>query len=274
MLYFERWISLSVHCVMALYMFSKLLGSWSIHSYVSEKPRICYLKYGIQCRPEDFLRLFPYVVNRCAPSHYHMKISRFGDKKEWRYSMLPGRNMVEVMDRTRPCWAFVFVGFSKNLSVELQIKRTLYCKCEFIGINNKVIPDVLHFIKILEHLFISELDDMYAFLPELLHRKSFEDNLVIPCQVTLDLPLPNTDELTLFMRFIQLMIEERRHTMLSVQITKSTLSITNKLYSHNITELRSRSHLVDFLDCGSSCGTTTRGASRHSTGHSTRCTSR
>uniref|UniRef100_A0A7I4YQA5 Methyltransferase n=1 Tax=Haemonchus contortus TaxID=6289 RepID=A0A7I4YQA5_HAECO len=177
-----------------------------------------------------------------------MNVYRFGDDDDWRYSMLPLAGSEE-----KPCYAFIFVGFSHGLTVELQIKRSLLLDCPMIGVdptnsdtahefslnigeveqenlnswngmNERSLASLVafslelrqsHAAIIAEHVFVTDLDDVYSFLPYMLDDIGLA-KYIVPCQLTVDLPYPHPRQLEVFVNFIRRVVDDERYTILSV----------------------------------------------------------
>lgn len=218
----------------------------------------------------QFVEVLPYIAERCAPLFSDMDIYRLGDDDDWRYSMLP-----KLKSDKEKCNVFVFLGFSKGLAVELQIKRDLLVECDMFAMHyddtdtaHDFVLNVGEFVQghvrtwngaerrslatiiaqtmelkpangaiVAEHVFITEIDDVYSILPYVLKTDGYI-RYIVSCQLTLDLPPPTPHQLRDFIEFIRGVINEERYTILAVTALKPGLRVY--LFNHHHRSCKSR----------------------------------
>ncbi|KAK5967302.1 hypothetical protein GCK32_016616 [Trichostrongylus colubriformis] len=83
-----------------------------------------------------------------------------------------------------------------------------------------------------EHVFVTELKDVYLFLPHMLDNDGFA-RYIVPCQLTVDLPLPDPLQLQTFVSFIRKIIDDERYTILSVLNFSDKIRIYLFNHSHS-----------------------------------------
>ncbi|KAK6751702.1 hypothetical protein RB195_003239 [Necator americanus] len=226
----------------------------------------CYHKYWKYFNLENFLDLLPFIAERCAPSPSVMDVYRFGDEDDWRYSMIP-----KAAPPQKKCYAFVFVGFSHGLAVELQIKRSLLFNCDMMGVHPAasdtahdfalnigefeqarvqswngmssrslatIVANNVDYARnsqhiIAEHVFVTEIDDIYELLPRMLEEVGYS-RYIVSCQLTIDIPRPDARQIQLFISFIQQIITEEHYTILSVLDIRNVMRIHMFNHHHNV----------------------------------------
>ncbi|VDL85203.1 unnamed protein product [Nippostrongylus brasiliensis] len=189
-----------------------------------------------------------------------MNIYRFGDEDEWRYSMLP-----RAMKGERKCNAFAFIGLTHALAVETEIKRNLMFDCDFLGMSPNA-SDIAHdfamevgeFMRsrdleawnglserslashltkasekavVAEHIFVNEIEDPYALLPKMIDTVGYV-KYIVPCQLTIDLPLPTHFQLINLIDFVGNIIEKERYTILSAEKFDDTMRLYLFYHAH------------------------------------------
>ncbi|WKY07762.1 hypothetical protein Q1695_007324 [Nippostrongylus brasiliensis] len=239
----------------------ELFDDYSVYETATQ----CYRKYWNILNVENFFDMFPHIAGRCAPLFSEMNIYRFGDEDEWRYSMLP-----RAIKGERKCNAFAFIGLTHALAVETEIKRNLMFDCDFLGMNPNA-SDIAHdfamevgeFMRsrdleawnglserslashlskvmelkasekavVAEHIFVNEIEDPYALLPKMIDTVGYV-KYIVPCQLTIDLPLPTHFQLINLIDFVGNIIEKERYTILSAEKIDDTMRLYLFYHAH------------------------------------------
>ncbi|RCN34096.1 hypothetical protein ANCCAN_20073 [Ancylostoma caninum] len=261
-----------VYVIAAIIGFVRLgaISSDITESTVYDLTTHCYYKYWRLFSLENFVFLLPYIAERCAPSFSVMDVYRFGDQDDWRYSMIP-----KSTSDQKKCRGFVFVGLSHGLAVEFQIKRSLLFDCDMVavhpaandaahdfalnigefeqarvqswnGMNSRSLAAIVasnlehardHQHVVVEHVFVTEIDNIYNFLPRMLEEVGYS-KYIVACQLTIDIPVPDARQLQSFIAFFQQLITEEHYTILSVIDTRYVMRVY--MFNHHERKCSSR----------------------------------